>query len=268
MEWKQSLPALALGLSSIITQTVLLREFLSVFYGNELVIAIILSQWMLLTGIGAYLGKLSLKISQPRHLITVLLFLLSIIPPLIIISIRYFRNIIFSPGSMIELNEIILSSLILQLPFCLTSGFVFTTVAYTVCERYSKNLIGKVYAVEAVGSILGGVLFVFVLQHILNCLQILFLTGFIVFGIAIIWIERLKLLFRVLALCCWAAIVISVSLGDLDSRSKSLLYPEQKLIFSGETPYGTVTATKQAEQTNFYDNNVIISSSENVISRE
>ncbi len=48
---------LSLGFTSTITQIILLREFLSVFYGNELVIGIILGNWMIITGIGSYLGK-------------------------------------------------------------------------------------------------------------------------------------------------------------------------------------------------------------------
>ena len=35
--WEVTLSSVALGLTSLVTQVVLLREFLSVFYGNELV---------------------------------------------------------------------------------------------------------------------------------------------------------------------------------------------------------------------------------------
>ena len=55
---------LDLGISSIITQIILIREFLSVFYGNELILGIILANWLLLTGLGAYLGKFSEKMQQ------------------------------------------------------------------------------------------------------------------------------------------------------------------------------------------------------------
>ena len=54
----------ALGISSIITQIILIREFLSVFSGNELVFGIILANWLLLTGIGAYIGKYSDQIKE------------------------------------------------------------------------------------------------------------------------------------------------------------------------------------------------------------
>jgi spermidine synthase len=47
----------AVGLTSLVTQVFLLREFLSVFYGEELVIGVLLSNWMILTGVGAYLSR-------------------------------------------------------------------------------------------------------------------------------------------------------------------------------------------------------------------
>jgi len=47
----------ALGISSIAVQLIVLREFLNVFYGNELVFGIILGSWFLLTGLGSYLGR-------------------------------------------------------------------------------------------------------------------------------------------------------------------------------------------------------------------
>ena len=45
-----------LGFSAIVTQTILVREFLSVFSGNELVIGVVLANWMILTGFGISLS--------------------------------------------------------------------------------------------------------------------------------------------------------------------------------------------------------------------
>jgi hypothetical protein len=49
------------GISHIVTQLVAIREFLNIFYGNEIVFGIILANWMLLMGIGSYLGKLDMR---------------------------------------------------------------------------------------------------------------------------------------------------------------------------------------------------------------
>ena len=47
----------SLGASAVMTQLALLRELLGAFAGNELVFGIGLGSWLLLTGIGAWLGR-------------------------------------------------------------------------------------------------------------------------------------------------------------------------------------------------------------------
>ena len=46
-----------LGVSAVMTQLALLRELLTAFTGNELVFGIGLGSWLLLTGIGTWLGR-------------------------------------------------------------------------------------------------------------------------------------------------------------------------------------------------------------------
>ena len=50
-----SLAVVAIGVSDILTQLVLMRELLTVFAGNELVFGVILGGWLALMGAGAYL---------------------------------------------------------------------------------------------------------------------------------------------------------------------------------------------------------------------
>ena len=42
----------ATGISSVVTQLLTIREFLTQFQGNEIVIALILFNWLILGGIG------------------------------------------------------------------------------------------------------------------------------------------------------------------------------------------------------------------------
>lgn len=53
------LPVFALGSTAIISQLIILREFMTIFNGNELVIGTILGNWMILTALGAFLGRRS-----------------------------------------------------------------------------------------------------------------------------------------------------------------------------------------------------------------
>ena len=47
-----------LGMSSLMTQIVTLREFMNILAGNELVIGLVIANWLLLTGCGSYLAVL------------------------------------------------------------------------------------------------------------------------------------------------------------------------------------------------------------------
>ena len=47
----------ALGVSCVMTQLALMRELLGAFSGNELVLGVVLGNWLLLMGIGAWLGR-------------------------------------------------------------------------------------------------------------------------------------------------------------------------------------------------------------------
>jgi len=49
--------AFILGFTCFIVQLVMIRDFMNIFMGNELVIGIMLALWMLLTASGAFLGR-------------------------------------------------------------------------------------------------------------------------------------------------------------------------------------------------------------------
>ena len=139
------LVVLTLGLLTIATQIILLREILSIFYGNELVIGIILANWMLLTALGSYLGRVTdrfiLHISSALYI----LIILTIIPLVLVFLMYYLRNIVFVPGTMVNLLQIFLSTFVLLIPFCIPSGFTFTLLSSIISRDYKKNLISKAY---------------------------------------------------------------------------------------------------------------------------
>ena len=83
------IPLVLLGFTSIMTQIVLLREFLTVFQGNELIIGVILSVWMTLTGIGAMTGRYSDRIRNHNSFSTFSLMLLTILPIITVFLLYY-----------------------------------------------------------------------------------------------------------------------------------------------------------------------------------
>ena len=258
-----------LGFTCLITQIILLREFLSVFNGNELVIGIILANWMLLTGIGAYLGKFADKIKNKIKLIIPAQLLIGILPLITVFLLNYLRNIVFPPGKMISLIEIFFGSLILIAPFCIISGLLFTIFSSYLFSIFKSNVINKVYGIEALGCIAGGLLFTFVFLFLLKTffsLEIILIINFAV--VIILLLSNKKII--IASVLTLITIIISVVLfiNDIDSISAGYLYKNQEIVYQKDTPYGYLTVTKTADQLNFFENGVSLFSTENTVSNE
>ena len=57
---------IATGISSVVTQLLLIRECLSQFQGNEFIISLILFNWLALGGLGTLLARFAGKRHRPR----------------------------------------------------------------------------------------------------------------------------------------------------------------------------------------------------------
>jgi spermidine synthase len=263
------LPVVSVGVSCIATQIILLREFLSVFYGNELVIGIILANWMTLTALGSFLGRYSTRIKNKFNLLVILLILISVLPIITVFSVDYFRNIVFPVGTMIGLLQILYSAFIILIPFCVISGFLFTLFVVVISERYKTNLIFSVYSWESTGSVIGGFIFSIVLIYILTVFESLIML--MIFNLSIAFVFSFIYNNRTTKLLVLSLLII-LPLGfiviDLDKISKEFLFPHQKLIYFKDTPYGKLVITEQGGQNNFYENNSLLFSTNDPIMSE
>ena len=61
------------GISSVTTQLLTIREFLSQFHGNEITISLVIFCWLLLTGIGSLAAKAIKRISIAGYSLLVLI---------------------------------------------------------------------------------------------------------------------------------------------------------------------------------------------------
>ena len=75
-----------LGMSSLMTQIITLREFMNVLAGNELIIGLILANWLLLTGFGSYLGRFAGSLKHPVRWLVTLQVIIAILPFLSILE--------------------------------------------------------------------------------------------------------------------------------------------------------------------------------------
>ncbi len=263
------LPLIVLGFSAILSQIILLREFLIIYNGNELICGLILANWMILTGTGAYLGKITKNIGYSKNFIFYALILLGLIPPVSIFLLNNLKNIIFEPGISIGLFQILFSSFVLLLPFCILSGYLFTYLATKLSTELKANLIEKAYAFESIGSIIGGGIFSFLLVYFLTTYQVLGILLFINIVVVLALAVKTRLnAYKVLLLIVSLSFIVLVFASDFDSFSKKALFKNQDLIFLKDTPYGNLSITKTGDQKNFYENNVLLFTTHNVIENE
>lgn len=258
-----------LGFISIATQIYLLREFLYVFQGNELVFGVVLANWMLISGFGAFLGRFAQQLKDRESYLLFLMILLAMIPVLTIVKLDVWRSVVFPTGSMVGLREIFYSSLLLQTPVCFLSGFLFTALTAILPRKAGQNPLGGAYAMESLGSLISGGLINFVFLWTMgsfpamNIISVVFLVSVILYAFS-----QPNLAPKIIVPLISAGIVAGLFSVSLSDFSLSLLYEDQEVVVDRETPYGRVIVTEQHSQHNVYENGVLLFSSGNVIRDE
>lgn len=258
-----------IGLTTLVTQIILLRNLLSVFSGNELVVGIILANWMMLTALGAYAGRYIIKSEVKFRLIILGHILMGLLPILLSFLIFYLRNVIYPPGRLINLFEIFISTFILFLPFCILSGILFTTFSSVLSSIIQGNAIRKVYAIEAIGAMVGGLLFNFIFIFLFDIFFSLKILMIINFGVAIfLYFASDRSISNILAGLILIAVAGLILVTDFNKLAYEKLFEEQILIEQKDTPYSSIAITETSGQFNFYQNGTPLFSTNDVVSNE
>jgi len=259
----------SLGFLSIATQVYLIRELMSVFYGNEVVFGISLANWLLLTGFGAWLGGFFIRVRRKFSFTLFLLLLLSLLPTLMIIKLDFFRVIVFPYGSMISLWQLFYSILVIQLPFCLINGYLFTALSLLGSADNDWTNVPGAYAIESLGSLFAGLLVNFIFLWFFNAFAGLLLITivFLLLVIACSWYIGRRTFF-VISIITAAVIITCLLLPDFQSMTEKLLFKNQRVLANAGTPYGQVVITENENQINYYENGLLLFSSGNLIRNE
>ena len=258
-----------IGFTTLVAQIIFLREFISVYNGNELIVGIILANWMFTTAIGAYIGKYIKKIKNQKKLIVYAHILLGTLPLILIYLVYFSLEFLFVPGQMVNMVEVFIISILILAPFCIVAGILFTIISSYFSSLVEKNVINKVYAFEAFGAMIGGLIFNFLLIFIFKTyysLITLFIINFIVAGIHFYVAEK-KIGSYITA---FITIVVTVFLvmNNFDEKAMQHQFQNQEILYHKDTPYGKIAVTKFADQINFYDNGVFQFSDDNIIASE
>lgn len=173
-----------LGLSAFLTQLTLMREFVSVFSGNELVFGIVLGNWMLLTGVGSTLGKTAARLRRPIAAFLIAQVHIALLPIADVFLLRWLRNVVFLSGADVGVTETVASCFVLLAPYCLVTGYALTVacqIAATSSKPESHDSaaaeIGRVYLLDNLGNVLGGIAFLVVFVHLVGHFGMLYVAG-------------------------------------------------------------------------------------------
>ncbi len=262
-----------IGFTSISSQVLLLREFLVIFYGNELSLGIILGNWLVSVALGSYvLGRKADVIKRKVETFALLQLLTSIIVPLAIYSTRIIKNLTgAAAGEMVGLFPMFYCSLIGLAPLCVINGFQFA-LGCRLCSDTLKDAsgaVGRVYIYDALGDMLGGALFTLLLVHLFHSLQIAFAIGILNLASALILMKtwrktpHFKGSLRLKALIC---LMLALNIYAFSSSKVNLLHNQSirwqwkdyNLRHYQDSIYGNVTVIQREEQFTFFADGIPI----------
>lgn len=260
----------ALGLHAQIAQALLIRESLVVFYGNDITLGVFFGSWLLWVAAGsASVVWLRRRhwIQHPLALVSGLLAALPVLLVLQVLATRSVRLFLAVPASeLIPLGDLVVALLLITLPTSLAVGLAFPLAckalsdeepppsATTATAGSRVGGVSRLYIIDALGALLGGVLFTFVLIEWLGVWRSLGIVAALMGGIAAVLHRR----GGVLRLTAWSLVLAGLALAatplgatvaeSMERLRFALLQPGLELLDTVETRYGHVNIARFGTQ--------------------
>jgi spermidine synthase len=177
---------LLMGFSFTVTQGLLIRELLVAFFGNELSIGLILGNWLILEAAGSgLLGRLADRWKGKVSSYAALQILFALFLPLCLYAVYTSRRLAGAiPGEGVGLTAVFYSSFLILTPLALIDGAMFAFGCRACATLKGEALAGdeissiaRVYVYEALGAIVGGIVFTYLFIPLLYSLQIVLLLS-------------------------------------------------------------------------------------------
>lgn len=249
--------AFSLGVFSCMSQLVLVREVMSAFGGNELVLVFLLAGW--LGGVAAGASGMFRFLHDRAQKAPGLLGAAGILLLFLFCSIRLTRVWLgIPPGEIMDAVQTGWLSALSVLPLSVLYGAVFTALT-----RESKNSIGqgagRLYAIEALGFVLGGILLSGLLWLSADPFFILALLA------ASHWILSAWVCAHRGRAVMLAGILILFLAGGGAGRAREYLlaaeWPQFFVLASEDSLLGRVTVVQREEQVSLFENGILSYSS-------
>ncbi len=237
------LTIIGVGISSINSQILLLRELVSLFDGNELVISLCLFTWLILGGIGSLIPR---WIRPKVHLYLLLCVLAGLLPLALIIASRFAFNTLFPLGFSPGFYSVLYFALLIIGPYSLLIGLLLPYSLDILRSMDPYIATGKIYLFDNLGDILGGLfstaLFLIGLKIFNAILLCSLLTVFSC--LAISFHSNRKLFWTLLSL--FTIFLVLTTNNRLHTFSLSFQY--KNIVDYIESPYSRYVITREGEQ--------------------
>lgn len=257
-----------IGLFSLISQTMIIREFLVVVYGNEIILGVLFFNWLAGIFIGALSGGPAAdKSKHPTLLFVISILVMCLLMPAAITCTRLLYAISSTAaGTYIGFFKVFLCSGIFIIPMAFFIGFSFPLAARVQLtgkadktEKVQK--ISHIYIFEALGFLVGGIVYTFFLvgrfnPYFIASLAILPLLLFsaVILGQAKYY--KTLILTLILLVLNAAALVPAVNgrAEDLTVKKRWRSVSPTRLLYSTDSKYQNIAVSGLFNQYNLYLN--------------
>ncbi len=230
------LPVILMGVSSIVLQILCLRQLLSTFSGNELVIGITFAVWLMIVSLGSFAGsRINNKNAFGLSFISV-----ALVSQFTIILIKSVRPVAgFELGEVIPLVTTVGWTVLSMAVLCAAIG-----IQFPLAVSYLKERAPEVYSFEAAGAFAGGVLFTFLFAGRMETYTLAMIVAIINILVSF-YLMRKKI---VLLLLILPAVLYMGGAGIMSFFQ----YEGVEFVKRAESRYGEITVLKIKDQLNVY----------------
>lgn len=264
-----------LGLTEALAQVLLLRELLVGFRGNELSLGISLAAWLLWVALGSAAGgrllrpRTAQRVTSGAWAAALSILLLGTLPLAAIWFARDLRAIFgIAWGEFIPVSRLVHATAFLIAPVGFVAGMAFPIICRAAEARAGVSP-GRVYLAESLGFLVGGAA-TFATADIITPFAGAVVTAVVAAAFALVaaWDSRAGRY----AVACWAALAAAALVlgapARLERGSLRNLYPQQHIVASRYSRYGSWVALAHGEQVSFYHNGALAFTAPDVIAAE
>lgn len=163
MKLARGLLIFSYGLFAIAAQTLLFREFITTFEGNDISVGVFFASWFLWIGLGALAvrraGAIEALTGWPRELLFLAYLPAFVLQAVLIVQARELAGL--QSYALWSVRNILLVSLIVNAPISFVTGALFPLACRWFgadsAGQSDKSPISSVYSLEAAGSFAGGI---------------------------------------------------------------------------------------------------------------